>query len=301
MVKSIILIIVIVLAIIFSGCTGSKDVTSAFKAIPEVQKFLSEHPTAKITMTYWSKEEVEKSANDISQQCDKTITPVAMYKATVSEGDLKVVSWINVENQIVICSTTSGSILTSPKTTPATQGRDSPQISTSTPIQTPFSTKAPTVSVVASNNPDTQAISSNMVVEQVLGDRTTSIDPTIDDILIRIKTDADTTSLDLRQVIVKVMDTTIRTSLNYSNMASNLSYTAIAVRDEDGSFSLTTPVLNSGDLIEIQISSDAIQGISLAPRKTFWLSLNQELGQDVNLEIATPNSFGVNRYVPLYP
>jgi hypothetical protein len=29
--------------------------------------------------------------------------------------------------------------------------------------------------------------------------------------------------------------------------------------------------------------------------------LNQELGQAVNLEIATPNSFGVNRYVRLYP
>lgn len=73
MVKPIILLILIALVIVFSGCTGSKDVTSAFKAIPEVQQFLSEHPTAKITMTYWSKEEVEKSSTEISQQCDKTI------------------------------------------------------------------------------------------------------------------------------------------------------------------------------------------------------------------------------------
>ncbi len=108
MVKSIILIIVIGLAIVFSGCTGSKDVTSAFKAMPEVQQFLSEHPTAKITMTYWSKEEVEKSANEISQQCDKTITPEAMYKATVSEGDLNLVSWINADTQIVMCSVAQG-------------------------------------------------------------------------------------------------------------------------------------------------------------------------------------------------
>jgi hypothetical protein len=108
MAKSIILIIVILLAIVFSGLTVSKDVTSSFKAIPEVQQFLSEHPTAKITTTYWSKEEVEKSANEISQQCDKTITPVAMYKATVSEGDLKLVSWINADTQIVLCSVSQG-------------------------------------------------------------------------------------------------------------------------------------------------------------------------------------------------
>jgi predicted lipoprotein with Yx(FWY)xxD motif len=106
MVKSIILILVLGIAIVFSGCTGTKDVTSSFKAIPEVQQFLSEHPTAKITMTYWSKEEVEKSANEINQQCDKTITPVAMYKATVSEGDLKIISWINADTQIVMCSVT---------------------------------------------------------------------------------------------------------------------------------------------------------------------------------------------------
>ena len=108
MVKSIILIIVVGLAIVFSGCTESKDVTSAFKAIPEVQQFLSEHPTAKITMTYWSKEEVEKSSTEISQQCEKTITPVPMYKAIVSEGDLKIISWINADNQIVMCSVTQG-------------------------------------------------------------------------------------------------------------------------------------------------------------------------------------------------
>jgi flagellin FlaB len=105
------------------------------------------------------------------------------------------------------------------------------------------------------------------------------------------------------------MDSSKRFDLNYSSEVINTSasgnnttqYTAIAVRDEDSSFTNTTPVLNSGDLIEIQVSSVAVNGIKLDPRKTFWLSLNQELGQAVNLEIATPNSFGVNRYVRLYP
>lgn len=155
----------------------------------------------------------------------------------------------------------------------------------------------------------TQQISSNIVVEQVLGDRGETSNQSINDLLIRLKPDVGTTSIDLRQVIVTIMDSTKRYDLNYSSEANgtnssnttNTTYTAIAVRDEDMSFSNTTPVLNSGDLIEIQVSANAIQGIVLAPRKTFWLSLNQELGQAVNLEIATPNSFGVNRYVRLYP
>jgi len=155
----------------------------------------------------------------------------------------------------------------------------------------------------------TQQISSNIVVEQVLGDRGLTVNQTIGDILIRLKPDVGTTSIDLRQVIVTVMDSTKRFDLNYSTTAINITgnnsnitqYTAIAVRDEDGSFTNNTPVLNSGDLIEIQVSENSIEGITLSPRKTFWLALNQELGQAVNLEIATPNSFGVNRYVRLYP
>ncbi|MFA4957005.1 MAG: archaellin/type IV pilin N-terminal domain-containing protein [Candidatus Methanoperedens sp.] len=141
----------------------------------------------------------------------------------------------------------------------------------------------------------TQQISSNIIVEQVLGDRSTNISSNIGSILVRIKPDVGTTSIDLRQVIVTIMDSSQRYDLNYGN------YTATAVRDEDLSFTNTTPVLNSGDLIEIAVSQSAISAITLAPRKTFWLSLNQELGQAVNLEIATPNSFGVNRYVRLYP
>jgi hypothetical protein len=147
MVKSIILIIVIGLAIVFSGCTGKQDVTSVVKSLPEVQQFMNEHPNAKITVTYWSKEEVTGSLQEINLQCDKSITPVAMYKAIVSEGNLKIISWINAENQIIICSITQGSGSSQIPTSTPTQ--------TSTPKQTYVSTKAPTSSIVASNNLDT--------------------------------------------------------------------------------------------------------------------------------------------------
>lgn len=142
----------------------------------------------------------------------------------------------------------------------------------------------------------TQQISSNIIVDRVLGDRSASLNASIDSLLIRIKPDVGTTSIDLRQVIVTVMDNSARYDLKYST-----NYTAVAVRDEDGSFNTSTPVLNSGDLIEIIVSGSALGNITLPTRKTFWLSLNQEVGQTVNLEITTPNSYGVYRYIQLYP
>jgi flagellin FlaB len=145
----------------------------------------------------------------------------------------------------------------------------------------------------------TQQISSNIIVDRVLGNRTisgtTNIDNDIQSLAIRIKPDVGTTSIDLRQVIITVMDNGTRQDLKYE-----ANYNATAVRDEDSSFNASTPVLNSGDLVEINVDTGSL-GFSLPPRKTFWISLNQELGQSVNLEITTPNSYGIYRFVPLYP
>jgi len=139
---NILLITIIVFTVVISGCTNGQDVTSAVKALPEVQQFLKEHPNAKITVTYWSKEEIAQSVQEIGQQCGKPITPVAMYKAIVSEGDLTIISWINAENQIVVCSITQGS---GSQTTP-------------TPTQTSTSTGTPTVSIIYSNYPDSHEV-----------------------------------------------------------------------------------------------------------------------------------------------
>lgn len=167
----VLLIVSIGLMAIVSGCTGGQDVTSAFKALPEVQQFMNEHPNAKITVTYWSQDDVAKSSQEINQQCDKPITPIAMYKATISEGDLKIVSWINAENHIVVCSTTQGS--GSSQTINPTHSPVQTQNSASTVAPTSASTVAPTsastvaptsadivvptASIVAASNPDTPA------------------------------------------------------------------------------------------------------------------------------------------------
>ena len=147
--KSIISIIVILLGFVLSGCTGSQDVTPEIKALPEVQQFMKEHPNAKITVTYWSKEEVAKSIQEISQQCDKSITPVAMYKATVIEEDLRIVAWIDAEKRIVICSTEGKSTATSIQTQPTSQPTKTQLAATptATPTPTPPSTPSSVTTV----------------------------------------------------------------------------------------------------------------------------------------------------------
>ena len=107
--KIILLASIITLSIIISGCTdGGQDITPIFESLPEVQQFLQENPNSKITVTYWTEEEVIEISDEISIQCDKNINPRALYKATISEGDSKIISWIDAETQIVICTTSQG-------------------------------------------------------------------------------------------------------------------------------------------------------------------------------------------------
>lgn len=148
----------------------------------------------------------------------------------------------------------------------------------------------------------TQQISTNIIVDQVLGNRSSSSSASLNNgLIVRVKPDVGTTSIDLRQMIITIWDKDTQYDLSYSSTENLNSFTASVVRDEDQSFNTSTPVLNSGDLVKINILQTNIPLITLATRKTFWISLNLELGSPVNLEITTPNSFGVNRYVMLYP
>jgi hypothetical protein len=111
---------------------------------------LKEHPNAKIIVTYWSKEDVVKFGQEISQQCNKPITPAAMYKAEISEDDLKSIAWIDDATKTLICSFTEGKGITTP--TPTITVTHTPivttliitQNSTPTPILPPTPTSIPT-------------------------------------------------------------------------------------------------------------------------------------------------------------
>lgn len=145
----------------------------------------------------------------------------------------------------------------------------------------------------------TQQISSNIIVDKVIGNRSDAngtIQDNIQSLEIRIKPDVGTASIDLRQVIISITDK------NYTyDRIYGTDYSADKIRDADSSFSPDIPVLNSGDLIAINLNATALGSVSLTTRKYFILVLNQETGASQNLEITTPNSFGVNKYIDLYP
>jgi len=149
-------------------------------------------------------------------------------------------------------------------------------------------------------------VTTNIVVESVFGDRVNStesgLQPGIQRIVIRIKPEVGTVSMDLRQIIITKMSTSENVVLTYSNTSGTAnSFSASTIRDEDGSFSADAPVLNSGDLVDIEFHTLNHTIPILIPRQIITLSLNQERGASADLELAAPNSFGTDRYVKLYP
>ncbi|MCZ7402084.1 MAG: cupredoxin domain-containing protein [Candidatus Methanoperedens sp.] len=139
----------IILVSFISGCVYDKNVTSTVNALPEVQQFLKDHPDAKIAVTFWSKDEVTNSEQEISQQCDKKIVPTDMFKSTISEGNLKTIVWINAENLTVICSVIEETPVTpSPTSSSVIAPTPSPIITPPSPssVTSPQPTSIPTAS-----------------------------------------------------------------------------------------------------------------------------------------------------------
>jgi flagellin FlaB len=149
----------------------------------------------------------------------------------------------------------------------------------------------------------TAAVATNFVIESVIGDRINSsmpgLQPGIQGLSIRIKPEVGTESMDLRQLMIILEENQF---LKYSNQSDIVNtFDASVIRDVDGSFSMNFPVLNSGDLVDIKFHSLDYTNPILIPRQTISLSINQERGASVHLEITAPYSFGIDRYVKLYP
>jgi len=149
-------------------------------------------------------------------------------------------------------------------------------------------------------------VTTNIFIESVFGDRVNStmpgLQPGIQKILIRIRPEVGTVSMDLRQIIINEMSSSEIRILNYSNISNTInSFGGSAIRDEDGSFTADFPVLNSGDLVDIEFHTLDYTKPILIPRQTIILSINQERGASVALDLTAPNSFGNERYVKLYP
>ena len=145
-----------------------------------------------------------------------------------------------------------------------------------------------------------QEVSGNIIVETITGERNSTNDAKLQVYNITIKAAAGAGGIDLEQMIITAGSATELIYLNHSGNLSGTTFTTNEIRDTDNSFTSDSYVMNSGDLIKITINGTAV-GIDAAPRDEIYFVLAPENGNPVRKDLTTPNSYGINTVVTLYP
>ncbi|WP_292469278.1 archaellin/type IV pilin N-terminal domain-containing protein [Methanolobus sp.] len=195
----------------------------------------------------------------------------------------------------------------------------------------------------------TQEVSSNLMIKNIEGIRAktgSNLSATIDLLKLQVALNVGSSPVDVNQVVISITDGTIAHNLVYAGnsksysavmtgfasggtAAANLNallttagnpaqfYTVDRIRDEDTSFSQGNPVMNTGDLIIVYISTTSSSGagfttlgasttpvtsdMNLVPRTLVNIVLTPESGAATVAEFVTPSSYGVKENVQLYP
>ncbi|NOR46531.1 MAG: flagellin [Methanosarcinaceae archaeon] len=204
----------------------------------------------------------------------------------------------------------------------------------------------------------TQEVSSNLIIKNIEGVRAKTTDSnlssTIDMIKLRVGLNVGSAPVDINQVVISITDGTTTNNLIYAandktydydmanfstsatatvNLAFLLNdtqttpginakyfYTVEKIRDEDASFTQEKPVLNTGDLVTLYISSMSgtglahtsvgsdtkvgtyrDSGLDMDPRATVSIILTPEAGATTVADFVTPSSYGTKETVQLYP
>ena len=145
-----------------------------------------------------------------------------------------------------------------------------------------------------------QEVSGNIIVETITGERNSASDAKLEVYNLTIKAAAGAGGIDLEQMIITAGSATELVYLNHSGNLSGTTFTTNEIRDTDNSFTSDSYVMNSGDLIKITINGSAV-GIDAAPRDDIYFVLTPENGNPVRKDLTTPNSYGINTVVTLYP
>ena len=140
-----------------------------------------------------------------------------------------------------------------------------------------------------------QEVSGNLLVETITGTRANATATNLTSYDLTVKVAAGAGMIDLGQMIITVKDKDSTTELN-----STSGFTSTEIRDADDSYTGTTYVMNSGDLIKITINATAV-GIETAPREDVSFTLTPEAGTPVRIGVTTPNSYGIQTVVSLFP
>jgi flagellin FlaB len=202
----------------------------------------------------------------------------------------------------------------------------------------------------------TQEVSSNLMIKNIEGVRakndSTDIADNIGLLKLNVGLNVGSSPVDVNQVVVSITDGTTTNNLVYANndkthgetmngfvasdtgvqnmvkmltgtatVGKNAKYffTAEKIRDADGSFSQEKPIMNTGDLVTIYISTVASgdtgfgkvgsettsglqdSGLVVGPRATVNIVFTPESGATTVAEFVTPSSYGIRETVQLYP
>jgi len=206
----------------------------------------------------------------------------------------------------------------------------------------------------------TQEVSSNLIIKNIEGVRAkttdTNLSSTIDIVKLRVGLNVGSAPVDINQVVISITDGATANNLiyaandktydydmaNFSSSATasvNLAfllndtqttpginakyfYVAEKIRDEDGSFTQEKPVLNTGDLVTLYISTMSGTGLihdnvgsdtkavnatyrdsdlDINPRATVSIVITPEAGATTIADFVTPSSYGTKETVQLYP
>ena len=199
----------------------------------------------------------------------------------------------------------------------------------------------------------TQEVSSNLMIKNIEGVRATdggsNTSATIDMLKLSVGLNVGSSPVDVNQVVVSITDGSIAHNLVYAgnektygqmagfddadatvNLKALLTtaaaptkyYSVDRIRDEDQSFSQANPVMNTGDLIIVYLSTTSAAAntaaydhmgsldaaatlvssqLTLVPRTTVNIVMTPESGAATIAEFVTPSSYGVKGTVQLYP
>ena len=143
-------------------------------------------------------------------------------------------------------------------------------------------------------------VSGNLDVTSITGTRDESTSERLTQYDITVKVAAGAGRIDLGQLVLLVENASKSVYLSHNTTADGTHFSTDEIRDDDNSYTGTTYVINSGDLIEITISASDV-GISAAPRDDLSFTLTPENGNPVRIDLTTPNSYGIDEIVNLYP
>lgn len=136
---------------------------------------------------------------------------------------------------------------------------------------------------------------SSLVVGSIEGIQTNISDNVI--VLLKIQVRLGNVSLDLNQVVIKITDGVTVSNLTYTEYtdANDKLFTAKKIWDKDSSFSQDNPVMNSGDIANIYISTE------ISPGTDVEIQLIPNSGAITSVFFQTPDLYEEKKVFFLYP